>query len=65
MPRWPRKVLTRIRKLAATRKVLFTLKARRELAGLEPGLDEEDACDILANLTVEDWAGRLEVGGDR
>jgi hypothetical protein len=40
--------------------VLFTLKARRELASLEFGLDEEDACDVLANLTAEDSAGRLE-----
>ena len=54
-----RKVLTRVRELAAARKVLFTLKARRELAGLELGLDERDACDILAKLAVEDSAGRL------
>ena len=54
-----RKVLTRVRELAAARKVLFTLKARRELAGLELGLDEEDACDMLAKLAVADWAGRL------
>jgi len=56
----PRKVLTRVRELAAARQVLFTLKARRELASLEFGLDEEDACDILAKLTVEDSAGRQE-----
>ncbi len=54
------KVLTRVRELAAARKVRFTLKARRELASLELGLDEEDVCDILANLTAEDSAGRLE-----
>src|SRR5208282_2931544 len=60
MPRWPRKVLTRIRQLATARKIQFTLKARRELAGLEAGLDEEDACDILANLTADDSAGRLQ-----
>ena len=60
MPRWLPRVLTRIRELAAARKVLFTLKARRELASLEFGLDEEDACDVLANLHPEDSAGRLE-----
>lgn len=60
MPRWLPKALTRIRELAAARKVLFTLKARRELASLEFGLDEEDACAVLANLTAEESAGRLE-----
>lgn len=59
MPRWLPRVLTRIRGLAAARQVLFTLKARRELAALELGLDEEDACDLLAELTAEDSAGRL------
>ncbi len=60
MPRWLPKVLTRVRELAAARKVLFTLKARRELASLDIGLDEEDACDILANLKAEDSDGRKE-----
>ena len=36
------------------------MKARRELAALELGLDDEDACDLLANLAAEDSAGRLE-----
>lgn len=26
---------------------------------MELGLDEEDACDMLAKLAVADWAGRL------
>ncbi len=60
MPGWLPKVLTRIRELAAARKVLFTLKGLRELAGLGFGLDEEDACNILANLSREDSAGRLK-----
>ena len=60
MPRWLPKVLTQIRELAAANQVLFTLKARRELANLEFGLDEEDACDVLANLAAEDSAGRLQ-----
>ena len=59
MPRWLSKVLTRIRALAAARDVLFTLKALRELAGLELGLDAEDACEVLAELTAEDSAGRV------
>ncbi len=59
MPHWLSKVLTRIRALAATRNVLFTLKALRELAGLDLGLDEEDACEVLAELTAEDSAGRV------
>ena len=40
--------------------LLFTLKARRELASLQFGLDEQDACDVLANLAAEDSAGRLK-----
>jgi hypothetical protein len=59
MPAWLSKVLTRIRVLAAARDVRFTLKALRELAGLELGLDEEDACEVLAELTAEDSAGRV------
>jgi len=59
MPRWLSKVLTRIRALATTRYVRFTLKALRELAGLEFGMDEEDACDVLSELTAEDSAGRV------
>jgi len=60
MPRWLRTVLRRTRELALARKVLFTLKARRELASLQFGLDEQDACDVLANLAAEDSAGRLK-----
>lgn len=60
MPRWLPKVLRRIRALATAQKVRFTLKARRELASLALGLDEENACDVLANLAAEDSAGRLE-----
>ena len=37
----------------------LTLKARRELAALRLALDEQDACDLLANLAAEDSAGRL------
>jgi hypothetical protein len=59
MPRWLTEVLTRVRELAAARRVLFTLKARRELATLDTGLDGEDARDILLSLRVEDSSGRL------
>ena len=59
MPRWLRTVLTRTRELALARNVFFTLKARHELSDLEIGLDEQDACDVLANLSTEDSAGRL------
>jgi Motility quorum-sensing regulator, toxin of MqsA len=59
MPRWLSRVLTRVRTLAAARNVRFTLKALRELASLEYGLDEEDACEVLTELTAEDSAGRM------
>jgi Motility quorum-sensing regulator, toxin of MqsA len=60
VPAWLSKVLKRIKERAAAREVMFTLKARRELAILELGLDEDDACDILARLTAKDTAGRLK-----
>jgi hypothetical protein len=60
MPRWLPKALRRIHALAAARKVLFTLKARREMAGLAIVLDETDACDLLTGLTTGDSAGRLQ-----
>jgi len=59
MPRWLPRVLARIRELAVERRILFTLKARRELAALDLGLDEDDACDLLARLTADDWATRF------
>jgi hypothetical protein len=45
--------------LAAERKVRFTLKAFQELARLGMGLDEDDACEVLARLTPSDLVGRL------
>jgi hypothetical protein len=50
----------RIRRLAAERRVQFTLKALRELAALELGLDAEDACDILAGVKQADLADRIQ-----
>jgi hypothetical protein len=40
MPRWLPKILKRVRERARAREVMFTLKALRELAILDPGLDE-------------------------
>jgi len=57
---WLPRVLSRIHELAAARRVRFTSKAASELAGLDLGLDEEDARDLLAELTVDDLAARLE-----
>jgi hypothetical protein len=57
MPSWLPKALTRVRRLAAERRVRFTLKAQRELAIL--GLDAPDGCEVLANLGTGDAAARL------
>ena len=57
--RWATSVLRQIRGLAAQRKVRFTLKAFQELGRLGMGLDEDDACDVLANLAPGDLVGRL------
>jgi hypothetical protein len=47
--------VVQIRRLVAQRRVLFTLKALRELAVL--GLNEEDALDVLAALAPKDLVG--------
>ena len=47
--------MARIRALPGQREVHFTLKALRELAGLGMGLDEEDACEVLANLIASEF----------
>ena len=57
--RWVTPVLRQIRGLAAQRKVRFTLKAFQELGRLGMGLDEDDACDVLANLAASDLVDRL------
>jgi hypothetical protein len=46
--RWLAAVLERIHELASQGRVHFTMKALRELAALEIGLDEEDARHVLA-----------------
>lgn len=58
MARWIPQVLARIRALASQRRVRFTQKALHELAGLELEVDEEDVCDILADLRRQDVVGR-------
>ncbi len=60
MPRWLPRLLRRIHELAGRGRVRFTLKAARELAALGAGLDPQDACDVLASLTADDFAKRLE-----
>jgi hypothetical protein len=60
MPRWLQGVLARIHALADARKVRFTHKALRELAGLGFGLDEYDCCELLQNLSAVDCAGRIK-----
>jgi Motility quorum-sensing regulator, toxin of MqsA len=57
--RWATSILRQIRGLAAQRKVRFTLKAFQELGRLGMGLDEDDACDVLANPTRRDLVSRL------
>src|SRR5258708_1156495 len=63
MPSWLPRQLGRIRELATERRVSFTLKARRELAGLGSGLDPEDACDVLARLEETEFHARLKSEG--
>ena len=62
MPAWPRLALRTIHDLAARRRVRLTHKAFRELAALDLGLDESDACEILARLTRRELVGRQMSG---
>lgn len=57
-PRWPPAVLERIHERASQGRVRFTMKGLRELAALDLGLDEEDACHVLANLAASDFVER-------
>lgn len=59
MPQWLPVVLRRIHDLATKGRVRFTLKALRELASLDVGLDETDACQLLQRLRASDSGGRL------
>ena len=66
MPRWVQRVLVRVRECVRQRRVRFTHKARRELAELGLGLDQADACAVLARLRSDDAARRVisEVTGE-
>jgi mRNA-degrading endonuclease RelE of RelBE toxin-antitoxin system len=57
--RWLPGVLARIHELAAQQRVRFTLKALRELAELDMGLDEDDARDVLVKLVESEFAERV------
>jgi hypothetical protein len=46
--------------LADARKARFTHKALRELGTLVLGLDEDDCCKVLKNLSAADFADRIE-----
>jgi hypothetical protein len=61
-PRWLARVLRRIHALASSGRVQLTLKALQELAGLDLGLDEADACATLQSLHASDSHGRLRSG---
>ena len=50
--------MERIHELASQGRLHFTLKALRELAALDIGLDEEDARHVLANLNARDFVER-------
>ena len=52
-------ILLRIRTLAAAGRVRFTYKALRELSSLGLGMDEADACDLMAALSARDFSERL------
>jgi len=59
MAKWVPAILRRIRALANAGKVRFTAKALQEIAALGIGLDSDDVCDVLANLSAADSGGRL------
>jgi hypothetical protein len=52
-------------RVAASGRVRFALKALPELASLEVGLDETDACELLQRLRASDNGGRLRSKGTR
>jgi hypothetical protein len=57
-PRWLLRALEEIRHCGVTRNVDFTLKADEELLGLGLALNRDDACDVLARLSMRDFAER-------
>jgi hypothetical protein len=59
MPQWLSHVLKRIKELAREEKVRLTYKAMREIASIDYGLDYDDICQILMDLTSRDSEGRI------
>jgi hypothetical protein len=57
-PRWLVRVLEEIRRCGLMRSVDFTVKADEELLGLGLALNRDDACDILARLSIRDFVER-------
>ena len=57
-PRWLVRVLEEIRRCGLTRSVDFTVKADEELLGLGLALNHDDACDVLARLSIRDFEER-------
>jgi hypothetical protein len=53
-------VLAEIHRLAALRRIRFTLKATEEFATLDMGFDESDALQILSELRLADLVSRVE-----
>lgn len=51
-------IIGKIREMALSGKVQFTLKALRELAAMDLGLDEMDVCGILSDLKESDFKDR-------
>jgi hypothetical protein len=44
-------------------RIVFTAKAREELAGFDPPLDDQEARDILAHLMPGEFSGRVRSYG--
>lgn len=61
-PKWLAQALTAIHELAFQHRVYFTNKALLELEELGLGLDLDDACQILEDLTRNDFVDRLVSG---
>jgi hypothetical protein len=57
-PRWLVRALEEIRRCGRMRSVDFTIKADEELLGLGLALNRDDACDVLASLSIRDFAER-------
>ena len=59
MPRWPTKVITRIRRLTAAGKIRFTSKAVHEITVLGIPLTEQDCRIVVMSLSFEEFDTRV------